>query len=337
MPDLRKILRKRLGLVSDLYLRDRPGDTGALPVRDRISASPDIAIVDKGASSPSIDGGFAGLGKFISGQDYSVYVRMRNRGHDKVEGQVRIYWSEVATLITPSMWNPLAPHGGDALAALSSAVPADGRPVWSRPIDWRPPVSATGGAAVPAHYCFMAVLEEPLKADPSRPDPVSPPGSALYFDWNEHRSFLRRHNNVACRNFHLIDIRQDLNEESVYELAFAMTGTPDLARRFDFAIIRCLPGTARVSLDVPLALASRLARRRLWKSDPIGLKQARLQLPSVPRLRIERLRLLAEARFECHFRISGENVEPGHSLAIRQLYRGEEVGRITWRFRSGSS
>ncbi|MCP4898326.1 MAG: S8 family serine peptidase [bacterium] len=333
MPDLRRILRSGLGLVSDLHLRDRCGETNTLPAQSRISASPDIAVVDKGSRAPSITDGHAGIGKCTPGREYEVCVRMRNRGSDPVKGRVKVYWSEVATLITPSMWNLLDP-ADSTLETVAAKVPIGDRPVWSQPVRWQPPATTAGGES-PAHFCLTAVIEEPLKPKPELPDPVLPPGFAPHFDWKDYRAFLRLHN-VACRNLHLVDSKHDLNEDGVYELAFAVTGTPDLARTFDFEIIRQLPRGTRVELDAPLALASRLARRRLWKCVPEGQDEARLLLPSLPRLEISRLRLLAGARFECRFRVSGKDLEVGDALAIRQLYRDEEVGRITWRLSSES-
>jgi hypothetical protein len=335
MPDLRKVLRRRLGLVSDLYLRDRCEGTGTFPAPGRISASPDIAVVN-GDHAPEQENGYAGLGRCTPGERHSIFVRMRNRGCDEVKGQPRVYWSEVATLITPEMLNPLQP-ADRMLKAAAVEVPPGDRPVWSRPLAWRTPASKSKRDAAPDRYCFTAMIEEPLKADPHRRDPLLPPGSEDYFDWREYRSFLRTHPNVACRNLHLVDIGDEAAKDDVYQLAFAVTGTPDLARTFTFEFIRCLPRAAEVELDAPLALAFHLARRRLWKSTPRGQKEARLVLPRVPRLRIERLRLPAGARFPCRLRISGSGIEDNDSLAIRQLYKGEEVGRITWRFRKCSS
>lgn len=43
--------------------------------------------------------------------------------------------------------------------------------------------------------------------------------------------------------------------------------------------------------------------------------------------------LWALARFEVA--TSGQDLAEGHSLAIRQLWRGEEVGRISWYVTAG--
>ncbi len=334
MPDLRRILRDRLGLVSDLYLRDRCGNAEVPSGRCRISSSPDIAVFDKGSGAPSVNGGLPGIGMCTPSEDYEIRVRMRNRGSDPVKkGRARIYWSEVATLITPSMWNPLD-KANSTLEAVAADVPIGDRPIWSQPVEWRSPATDAAGESS-THFCLLAVLEEPLKPKSEFPDPALPPGSAPYFDWKDYRAFLQKHT-VACRNLHLVDSKRDRNKDGVYELAFAITGTPDRARTFDFEIVRQLPRGTRVELDAPLALASRLARRRLWKSDPASQKEARLRLPSLPRLEIRRLRLLAGARFECRFRVSGEGIEAGDGLFIRQLYRGEEVGRVTWQLSSES-
>lgn len=333
MPDLRKVLRRRLGLVSDLYLRDRPGDSGA-PGGFRASASPDIAILAEGAPMPPADGDYVGEGACKPGEKYRVCARLRNRGHDEAEGQVRFFWSEVATLLTPSMWNPLDPAEPGLLTA-PKTVPVGDAPVWSQPVAWAPSHAALSEGA--RHQCWMAVVEEPRKPDGGVPDPALPSGFPPYFDWRQFRAFLRSHKNVACRNLHLVDVENDVGDDGAFELSFALTGAPDFARRFDFEIVRRLPGAARVRLKAPTALAARFARRRLWSSKILSPKEARLEVPSLPRVRVEGVRLLAGARFDCSFRISGDEIRDGHSLAIRQLHRGAEVGRITWRFRKGSS
>ena len=91
---------------------------------------------------------------------------------------------------------------------------------------------------------------------------------------------------------------------------------------------------AEVLLEVPLALSGKLAGR-LWKVE-IDRKRdvARLRLPTHPCLPFCDLRLAAGARHPARFIIrGGQGLERGgNGIAIRQLFEGEEVGRVTWQF-----
>ncbi len=318
MPDLKQILRRRLRLVSDLYLRSDPGDRAAAAGGRRAGSSPDIVVAASAAELPDLRAeGYAGLGSCAPGDDHLVCVRLRNRGALVTDDpRVRVFWSEVATLITPALLNELAPQGP---AGAVDPVPPGGRPVWSRPFRFRPP--ARGGKA--RHFCFTAVVDDPRDGAEQL---VVPPDRWPYFDWREYRAFLR-HPNVACRNVHLVDLPARATE---HRLAFDLTGTPDLARRFDFEIVRGLPPEVALDLESQPAIAERLRRGRLWAAErPADTGPVRLTLPRQPRLLVERVRLVAGAVFPCCFLVGKEAAE-GDSVVIRQLYRGREVGRITW-------
>jgi hypothetical protein len=61
-----------------------------------------------------------------------------------------------------------------------------------------------------------------------------------------------------------------------------------------------------------------------------------LELPRRRSVRFAQVRLPSGLRSETRFEIAtaGKALEEGHSLAIRQLWRGVEVGRVTWAFRA---
>jgi hypothetical protein len=114
-------------------------------------------------------------------------------------------------------------------------------------------------------------------------------------------------------------------------LPFLLAGTPDQARHFDFEVIQRLPAGAKVTLEVPTALAAKLRQRQSWLANVSGT----LLLPRRPRTTLSQVDLAAGAcaRAAFHLQITGPNpLLKGHSLAIRQLWKSEEVGRITWRF-----
>lgn len=322
MPDLQAIANNTLGVVPDVYVRDAVGDTGAVPFGGSISASPDVIV----RPSPVADGQAAfgqGSGTENSntlgheaeaGQDNSIYVRMRNRGAAPATGVTAdVYWSEVATLVTPDSWTligttpPVDVPVGDVLTV------AD-------PVTW-------GSADIPGtgHYCFVAILDH--AGDPA---PPVPPAT----DWDDFRTFIRAHNNVTWRNFNVVDLDPDAGGDPSV-LPFVLAGAPDRARRFDVELIRQLGDDVRLWLELPLAAARPFLEGRNWKFELDREEQvARLLLPAAPRICVPGVRLGKGARHRSKFLLEGgeKAVRPGHRVAIRQLYARQEVGRVTWMF-----
>ncbi len=324
MPDLADIISHQLELVADVYVRDNVGDTGDSPSAGGISASPDVIVLPAPVANPTASFGQGSgtensntLGYRVEfGQDNSIYVRMKNRGSSDADGvTAAVYWSPVATLLTPDLWNLIG-------STPAVNVPVGNTLVVAGPLTW-----ASGDIPATGHYCFMALLDHP--EDPAPPLPPGPP----HFDWNAFYAFVRNHNNVTWRNFNVIDEIHPPEEPA--EFPFLITGAPDEARVFDFEIIQNLPRDAQVRLVVPLALGARLAKERSWK---IKLDRERrlatLYVPTARRVPICCVRLPAGARLKATFivRCTEAMQQGGHELAIRQLWQGEEVGRITWAF-----
>jgi len=310
MPDLKAILRDRLQLVPDVYVRRSAGD-------DAISSSPDIRVTaDK------------------------VFVALRNRGLGNGQAHVQLFASPAAILITPERWIPVNTTGTDV-----SVIPQGDLPVETPAFDW-PPASAnrTGRVAAAAAdgsrqanpgnivvlpvsvpWSFLAVLsaEAPSPLGPPYfPWAVGLPPGPPYFDWAEFRAFLRKPG-VAWRNVHHVSTGSTL-------LPFAIAGTPERAHVFDFEVIQRLPAGTAVTLQTPPALAAKLRQRQPWLSD----SSKPFTLPQSPRTKLRGVELAAGAYVDSLFTVTAgaTPLAPGHSLALRQLWRGEEVGRITWVF-----
>ncbi|MEI2454896.1 S8 family peptidase [Lysobacter firmicutimachus] len=326
MPDLRAIIENTLGLTPDVYLRDHVGDNGAVPSAGSISASPDVILLPSTVPDPNAAFG-EGSGTENSnalgheaetGHDNYLYVRMRNRGGaDADDVRASVYWSPVATLLTPDLWNfigtsaPVDVPLGDVLTVAA-------------PIVW-PEADIPG----PGHYCFVASVSHPRDAAP--PPPPGPPN----FDWDAFRAYIRAHNNVTWRNFNVVDPPAD--PQVGLALPFLITGTPDRARAFDFEIVRRLPKGAELRLELPRDLAYRIAGAAPWKLEtPRKGRQAVLSLPALPRLPLCGLPLPRAARLPARLLLRApKSVRlEGASVTIRQLYQGEEVGRITWQCRA---
>lgn len=175
------------------------------------------------------------------------------------------------------------------------------------------------------HYCFVAVLEHP--GDPA---PPVPPAT----DWDGFRTFIRAHNNVTWRNFNVVDLDPDAGSDPSV-LPFILAGAPDRRRRFDLELIQQVGDGVRVWLQVPLAAAGLFLEGRDWKHRLDRKEQvARLLLPAAPRICVPDVPLRGGARHRSRFLLEeGQGrVRPGHRIAVRQLYAGQEVGRVTWLF-----
>ena len=322
MPNLRAIIEDTLGLVPDLYLRDNATDTGAIPSAGPISTSPDIIVrpafvADPGAAFGEGSGqeNSMTLGYEVEGgQDNYIYVRIQNRGTtDAVGVTATVYWSEVATLVTPDSWNLVG-------ATAPVDVPQGDTIVVAGPLTWSAAEIPTTG-----HYCFVGMLNHAQ-------DPVPPlPGPA---DWNGFTALIRNQNNVTWRNFNVVDELPDPSGDPSV-LPFLIAGAPDEARVFDLQILRDLPRAARVRLQVPFGLAAKLRRGRLWKME-VDRKQrfAVFDLPPLPRIDLGAIRLGAGARYPSRLIVHGAKgmERGGHGLAIRQVFEKAEVGRVSWQF-----
>lgn len=322
MPNLRAIIEDTLGLVADVYLRDAVADTGAVPSVGSISASPDIIVLPSAVADPTTSFGEGSgtessntLGSTVeSGQDNFIYARMKNRGaSDAIGVTATVYWSEVATLITPDMWNligtsaPVDVPVGDTLVVTDS-------------ITWpRETIPATG------HYCFVGLLD-------SAQDPAPPIPSVADFDWDDFYNFVRNYNNVTWRNFNVEDNLPDPpGPPSSYP--FKITNAPDKRRQFNIQIFQQLPSDAELWFEVPLN------SKGLFKGiDFLEIKEDKknkviqLSLPHIRCIQFNAVILPAMARIKCRFLLKRSKMFKNgtYYFGIRQVYNQFEVGRITW-------
>jgi serine protease len=322
MPNLRAIVRDALQLVPDVYMRRSPGDGGSPPASDdEISSSPDILIWN-GRPAASTQFGEGSLredqpapGDPVSSAANSLYVRLRNRGLGAGDADVRLFASPAATLITPERWIPVG-------SISANQIPQGDQLAVSGPVSWTPPTGSTD-----PFWSFLAVLpDEDLPAPlgpPYFPWSIGLPPGPPYFDWAEFRAFLRKPG-VAWRNAHRVATA------SSHTLPFIIAGTPDQARAFDFEVIQRLPENAKVELQVAPALEAKLRQRQQWPGGMLG----KLSLPQKPRTTFNHVQLATGTRAPGTFLVTAANdpLTVGHSLALRQLWHGEEVGRITWWF-----
>jgi hypothetical protein len=315
MPNLRGILQTRLALTPDVYLRDDVGDTGVVPSTGSTSASPDIIVRAAREANPTASFG-VNSGKENSntlsssvkpGQDNFIYVRMKNRSRTAAANNTTatVYWSDASTLVTPDRWTLIG-------TSVPVNVPAGDTLVVADPIVW--PAASIPAAA--GDFCFIAILNQD-----SDLAPAIPPAS----DWDGFLRFIRNNNNVACRNFNVI------NElTGPLALEFLVTGAPDTLRSFDLEILQRLPSDADVVLEMPLALFTLVDPSSSLTAD-INRKVARINLPHLGSVPFEDIQLSSGAEHRCRLILTNvEGITSGHSVAVRQIFEGQEVGRVTW-------
>ena len=329
MPNLDAISRATLQLVPDVYLRRNVcDDGGALGPDEELSSSPDIVVLTatpppspglgegSGTENDPAPGLRVKLGEYATTKLH-VFARVRNRGRSANGQSVRLYAGAAATLVPPERWCEIGTATvdgvptGDALEVTGS--PAGWTPgAFTPPKSWPPQVLAS--SAHYPDYCYLAVVEE------DNGSPLPPGGS--YFRWSAWREFLRRPG-VAWRNSHRVP------SGTSHRLGFLVAGTLDREREFDLEVIQRLPDGTKVEWTLPIGLATKLAQRQpALPFEPKGT----LTLPERRLVRFSRVRLPKGLCAPARFDVTGTAPRRGHSVAIRQLWRGEEVGRITWHF-----
>jgi serine protease len=321
MPNLRAIFEgDSFKLSPDIFIRDHVGDTGD-PHSGPISSSPDIIVRTAAVADPQATfGEGSGTENDVALSDavqantqHYVHVRVRNRGQDATGVQATVYWAPSSTLVTPDLWTEIgsvtvpAVPGGNVLT-VSNAI------VW--PAD---KVPATG------HYCFVALIG--TAGDPA-------PAPSDFADMDEFRRFVRERNNATWRNFNVISgVPGDVpGYGAAFALPFEAGGPPDRADYMELELIGGLPVGARTWIEMPSWMVPR---------DRLGMPRLRVDrkrgIASVPvspsgRTRLGRHFFPEQARVK--LRVVVTLPEKGgtqpHEIAVRQLWHGEEVGRVTW-------
>jgi serine protease len=321
MPDLRAIIEDVLNVATDVYIRDFVGDTGD-PHAGSISASPDIILRPAAVADPQAEFG-EGSGTENSnmlgfeaeaGQDNFIYVRVRNRGGSPATNvEATVYWSPPATLVTPDLWTlvdsvtiPNVPDGdiltvSDAITWPSAAIPAEG------------------------HYCFVGLVgttNEP------------PPDPAEFVDFDNFMRFIRENNNVTWRNFNVVNndpAASGGDPANFVALPFLAPGAPDKARPMRLEIVAKLPRGARVFLEAPPHFIDGMRVRPPF----FEMQKRRVRIPIHPhgRFNLEEMLFPAKSRTKLRLlvQIPKQLRRNQYELYARQLYREQEVGRITWR------
>jgi hypothetical protein len=315
MPNLKLIAGSVLKIAPELYIRDTLADIGK-PHNGIASSSPDIIIRSSPISNPQLAFG-EGSGTenninlsdaVAANADHYGFVRIRNRSGVNAAGAVAaLYWASAATLVNPSQWNLIGSGTVD--------VPSGDVLTVAGPFPW-----PKAKVPPPGHYCFVATVSHNYDLAPDL---------AILNPIQNFTAFIQTNNNVAWRNFNVADIRPKGPSESS-ELPFSVPN-PDPGPFTDMAVEvwASLPPGSRLLIQMPD-----------YVQPSAGLKPYPGTIPKT--IRVE----LSPAGTSKPF---GAQVLPPHSamtlqamvppqywssgpfeVYARQLYRGIEVGRITW-------
>ena len=216
-PNLKKILSNFN--CPDVYIRDNISDIGISPVKGIISSSPDIIIRNNKVEDKDLFFGESSSKKFdytLShkvefGQDNFIYIRNINKGNfPALINETDVYWSEVSTLPIPKYWNYIG-------TTSPNKIEADNKLHVSEPLVWKKEKIPNKG-----HYCFIAVTRnEKEKSRIIKEDIISKRFPLFYFD--DFINFVKYNNNVAWRNFNVIDVIPNASI-SKFNLDFKING-----------------------------------------------------------------------------------------------------------------
>lgn len=317
MPDLEAIINSLFHTQPDVYIRDFPADMGA-PHDGHISASPDIILrpeeVDDpvgqfGDGSPGEDSITLGSTAF-AGQDNFVYVRVLNGSAfaPTLNVTATVYWAPPASLVSPFLWEVVG-------SVVIPAVPGGDILTVSDPIVW-----AAANIPESGHYCFIGLVGN---AEDPAPNPVS------FGDFDTYRDFIRNNNNVTWRNFNVESNAPD--EGDFRSMRFVAPGADDRTRRFCLEVIAKLPPGSKCLFEAPSTLLQVMQALTPWSR----LKDGVAQIPVNPHggQRIGCAFFPPKHAFPCRLLVHIPEPHRIHQydVAVRQLYEGEEVGRVTWR------
>ena len=314
--------------LSCLYLRHNLADDGTSHTGP-LANSPDIIVKNNPAANPqatystsaSVASETESDGNVVDTQDNYVYLRVWNLGANANNVTATAYWSPPASLVTPAMWNLI---GQSQFAAVPGGRAVQ---VSSPGITW--PQAAIPG---PGHYCFIATVGNPA-------DPEPTPGT--FNDFNAYVAYIEANNNITWRNFDVVATAHRHHAgrfRGFIPLPFLVAGAWDAPRVFELETLADLPDGSRLLLEVPAWLGRDLkpAPREFEEREDLDADdRQRVRIPVQPRgiVPLGAIELGANVRAASHVLVELPDEQEGafYEVAVRQLFEGREVGRITWR------
>jgi len=184
------------------------------------------------------------------------------------------------------------------------------------------------------HYCFVALA--------GREDHPPPRPEALT-TWAQFVSLVRSDPTVTWRNFNVIGNgtmgggggggAAIPGQGAPIVMEFEAPGAFDAHRVMQLEVLPRLPPGSRLRLEIPLSFFG--PGRRMFRGMRVDA-ESRVAIAEINprhRRRFERIRFVKNSRTKMRLvaRIPNRRGGRPYSVVVRQLWRGKEVGRVTWR------
>lgn len=316
-----------------LYIRHNTSDNGTSHLPP-LSNSPDIIYKNAPVTNPQATFSTpASLGSdsnsdssILAGQTNYLYLRVWNRGASNAENVfATVYYSVPASLVTPSMWNELG-------VSYFPQVP-DGSTVEVTTIGIPWPADQIPAAG---HYCFVATVGNNYQ-------PATDPTTlATFASFQDYVNYIAANNNIAWHNFNITVIPGPHWRwfGNLVGLPFVIAGAWTGDEEFVLETGAELPEKSTFALQVPDWIGEGLVHSKdnpgVFRdaiTDPANTRRVRIALPANATRSLRPVRLPAHTAAPSHLLV---HIDPKvhnrpYDVYIRQLYKGQEVGRITWR------
>jgi len=310
----------------DLYMRDNLADSGDTPSAGGLAQSPDIFVLQTQYSQPQAQAYYGTGSEFenavlpgtVDGtQNNYVYVRVKNQGPvDASDVNVTVYFADGSTLPRPDEWTKV--NDADHTVTIAS-VPSGEDLTCSQGVEWT-------NYPYTGHYCFIGAVDHPDDQAPSL-DGVGDLGFS---------NFIRDHNNITWRNFNVVSNDPPPpppDAPSGFVILPFMFHGAERKKRMQLEIVERLPMGARSMIEAPLDILQFIKGRdkTSFKADPkrkvVWMKLYTSGKNLTPEVALpERYK----ARLRLFVDIPERYRSRKHIVYVRQLYKGKEIGRISW-------
>ena len=322
LPNLRAIIDNQLNVTPDVYVRDNVADTGD----SHLGAISAVAGRDPAAGAGRQSAGRVRPGQrhreqrtlgfeAEAGQDNFIYVRVRNQGATAAANiTATVYWSPLSTLVTPDLWTlvgsttiPTVPTGevltvSDAILWPSAQIPATG------------------------HYCLVALIGHGRIRRRRRRTSSTGTTSAVHpGEQQRDLAQLQRRQQCPAPGGRSAELRA----AAVHGGGRARQGAAHVLRGRRTAAEGCprAPGNA-ARVRRPAAGAVRAGARGGEEPRSCPCPAQSVGPDHVRRRGVSGQGADPDA---ASVRLPKELQKHAFEIAARQLYEGEEVGRVTWR------
>jgi hypothetical protein len=172
------------------------------------------------------------------------------------------------------------------------------------------------------------------------------PSPTTFSSFQDYVNYILAHNNITWRNFNVIAVLSQQVKghfAGFVPLPFLITGAWDEAHTFALETVAQLPEGSRLAVEVPHWIGRGLepAPTKFEEfedahTDPKDRRRIRIPLEPSWSQSLGQIKLPAATAVPSHLlvHIPNEHRRRPYDVAIRQMYQGREVGRVTWRLTS---